>query len=495
VRYLVPIFFLAAFALTPVVRADIVWSSGTNTVPADTTQADSHIVITGGTNTVLGTLGPPAGANGGTLQLNLGGAGLEITGATLTLNSDDSSPGRLLVQGHVSTFAASTTALIATAGAGANAGVVDLGFGTQLFTIAPGNVPSSGPDLSITANVSSGGIEKNGGGIIALSGANTYTGGTLLDAGTFYINGATAIGSSFFTINGPNTTIDNTSGGPITLTNNNQFNLTAGDFNFTGTNDLNLGTGIFVMTNADRTVNVVNSSATLTIGGRIQDAGQSRGLTKTGTGTLVLGGNSLYTGPTNFNAGAVVLNGSLGNTTVAVGANGALINNGVLNNNVSVSGVLTGTGTIHGSLVINNGGQVNVSGGTLTVDGAITNNGLFVLRQGAQVGGLTGFVNNGTVDLTTAGAFNPPNFTNNGTIIDSSVVKAKTAARAGSTFTITIDSYTGHTYQLQKSTTTPAGANFSGVGAAKQGSTGTVLTFTDSTATGTASFYRIVVDP
>ena len=176
-----------------------------------------------------------------------------------------------------------------------------LAAGPDSSQFAAGSVPSAGPDLSITAQVSDGGLEKAGAGIIALSGPNTYTGGTELDAGTFYINSATAIGAGFFTINGAGTTIDNTSGSPITLSNNNQFNLTAGDLTFIGTNDLNLGTGIMVMTNANRTISITDSSATLTVGGRIQDAGQDLSLTKAGAGTLVLNGENLYGGTTTVN--------------------------------------------------------------------------------------------------------------------------------------------------------------------------------------------------
>ena len=487
---------VAMLTFAVISNATITWSSGTNTVAPDTTLQDTQIVITGGTNTVQGLAGPPAGAtSGGILRLEAGGAGLQITGATVTLNSDSSSAGTLLIQGDVSTSASSTTAVIANGGSSTHFGAVDLGSATGLFTIAAGSVPSFGPDLSITARVFDGGLEKAGPGILALSGPNTYTGGTILDIGTFYINSATAIGSGFFTINGPNTKIDNTSGLPITLSNNNQFNLTGGDLTFIGTNDLNLGTGIVVMTNADRTITVADSSATLTVGGRVQDAGQDRGLTKAGPGTLVLGGNSLYAGPTNVNAGTMTLAGSLGNTTVAVGVNGTFINNGTVNNNVSVSGVMGGTGTINGMLTVNNGGIVDLTGGTFTVNGAIVNGGLFILSNGTQLAGVTSFTNSNVLDIMTAGTFTPPpNFTNNGAIIDSSVVKTKSVSRSGSTITLTIDSYTGHTYQLQKSSS-PGFNSLNNVGPSQQGNTGTTLTFSDANATGVSSFYRILVNP
>ncbi|HEY4281639.1 MAG TPA: hypothetical protein VGM62_01145, partial [Chthoniobacterales bacterium] len=84
-------------------------------------------------------------------------------------------------------------------------------------------------------------------------------------------------------------------------------------------------------------------------------------------------------------------------------------------------------------------------------------------------------------------------FTTTGTIITSNVIKSKAAQKIGNSLTLTIDSYTGHTYQLQKSNT-PNGSGFGNVGSSQQGGTGTVLSFTDSNATGTRGFYRIAVD-
>jgi fibronectin-binding autotransporter adhesin len=474
-------------------RAAITWSSGTNTVGADQTLQDTQIVITGGTNTVLGLSGPPAGStSGGTLRLIGGGVGLQITGSTITLNSDATSAGRLFLQGNVSTSASSTTALIATGGAATNPGKVDLGSGTRIFTVAPGTVASPGPDLSITASVANGGLEKAGTGIIALSGNNTYAGGTMLDAGTFLINSATAIGTSFFTVAGPNTTIDNTTGLAITLTNNNQFNLSGGDLNFAGSNNLNLGTGIFVMSNASRTITVSNPTATLTVGGRIQDSGQDLGLIKSGPGTLVLGGNNLYAGLTTLSAGTLVLNGST-SFGVTTAATTVFVNNGSVSGDVSVSGSMSGAGAIHGSLLIDNGGTANLSSGTVEIDGGIVNDGTFILSHGAQITGETGFTNNGVLDVMTAGPFNPPNFTNNGTVVDSTTVKVKAITRSGNTTTVEVDCYAGHSYQLQKSTTTPDASAFTtNVGDPQGGKTGSVLTFMDS-STGT-TFYRVAVD-
>ncbi|MCD4726730.1 MAG: autotransporter-associated beta strand repeat-containing protein [Pirellulales bacterium] len=65
-----------------------------------------------------------------------------------------------------------------------------------------------------------GGLNKLGIGMLTLSGENTHVGGTALSAGVLNINHAKALGSGQFTIAGQST-IDNSSGGPITLSTNN----------------------------------------------------------------------------------------------------------------------------------------------------------------------------------------------------------------------------------------------------------------------------------
>lgn len=74
-----------------------------------------------------------------------------------------------------------------------------------------------------------------------------------------------------------------------------------------------------------------------------------------------------------------------------------------------------------------------------------------------------------------------------------SVVPAPNVEKSGDMITATINSYTGHTYQLQRTATLPG--TFENVGAPQQGSTGNMLTFTDPDASGTAEFYRIAIDP
>jgi hypothetical protein len=67
----------------------------------------------------------------------------------------------------------------------------------------------------------------------------------------------------------------------------------------------------------------------------------------------------------------------------------------------------------------------------------------------------------------------------------------KIVSKVGSTATITVGSNTGYTYQLQRSSTLLPGS-FTNIGSSQTGTGGT-LTFTDSTATGSADFYRVLI--
>ena len=166
---------------------------------------------------------------------------------------------------------------------------------------------TANPTITVTGGtLSDGGIisgahslTKAGTGALTLSGANTYSTGTTLTAGTLNINNATAIGTGTFTINGG--TIDNTSGGAITLSNNNA-QTWGGDFTFTGTNALNLGTGA-VSLSANRQVTV--SASTLTEGGII---GGAFSLTKAGAGTMTLSGANTFTGGMTLSPGTLNIN-------------------------------------------------------------------------------------------------------------------------------------------------------------------------------------------
>jgi len=87
----------------------------------------------------------------------------------------------------------------------------------------------------------------------------------------------------------------------------------------------------------------------------------------------------------------------------------------------------------------------------------------------------------------------PPGFVNSGVILDKSLVRAKSAQKSGTTFTVTIAGYSYHTYQLQRASS--VGGTYVNVGSAQSGSTGSDLTFTDpGGASGATGFYHITVN-
>lgn len=330
--------------------ATITWSGGINTVNADGVVEDGHIVINGGTNTVEGK---GAGTTGGILQLNAGGAGLQMTGSTLTLNSDSTTGGKLLLKGNVSTNASAATATIANGLALANPGSVDLDSGTRTFTIADG---AAATDMLISAAISNGSLTKVGTGLLQLSCANSYSGATTVNAGTLQAGIATnAFGTNSAV------TLANAAGALLDL---NNFNETIGSLAGGGTTDGNvtLGSG---------TLTVGGDGTSTSYSGMISGTG---GLTKTGAGTLTLARDNPYTGNTTISAGTLAL-GS-GGTTGWVAGN--IIDNSALIFNHSsdrqYSGTISGTGSLEkqgaGTLTLSSANSY--SGGTTITQGKIT---------------------------------------------------------------------------------------------------------------------------
>ena len=103
------------------------------------------------------------------------------------------------------------------------------------------------------------------------------------------------------------------------------------------------------------------------------------------------------------------------------------------------------------------------------------------------------FINNGVLDLINGSSALPPNFVNNGTVLNSGNVTVRKAGMAGADFDLTIQSYLEHTYQLQRagSLSNPTWTN---IGAPQTGD-GSTLEFSDPGAAGTQGFYRIQVSP
>jgi autotransporter-associated beta strand protein len=449
-------------------------------------------IIGAGTSTLTST---------GSFEMKSGSAGVILAGSGIALNKTTG--------GTVTLSGANTYSGATTVNAGfltvTNDGTTTHGaLGSGLTTTNGDNGSGSFGVLQFQQNASAGnGTFITNGGTTngAFGGFTEFFNTTSAGSGNFTNNGATANAA----IGGSTEFLGTSSAGSATFTNTGGANgggggtiLFYGD-SIGGTARVELFGNAYLDVSShnapgvsvgsiEGTGNVALGANNLIVGGNnldttffgaIQDGGSGGALTKIGTGALTLTGPNAYAGPTIISGGVLVLTGSLGNSAVTVAAGGKL----------------TGTGTINGPLTVDSNGIVDLAGGTLTINNTVTNNGLFILSNGSLLTGVTSFTNNGTLDIMTDGSFTPPNgFVNNGVIIDSSAVKAKIASLNGTTMTIVIDSFTGHTYQLQKSSTLAPGS-FSDIGTAQSGSTNNVLTFTDSDASGISGFYRIVVNP
>lgn len=312
----------------------VTWSGGTNTINPGGTVEDQHVVISGGTNTVQG------GSTGGTLKLDSGGTGLEITGANLTLNSDDTSPGRLLLgstastSANVTSHASSITATISNGAGGTNPGVIDLNGGTSTFTTEQGTTVS-GIDLDISAKITNGSLTKAGVGTLQLGGTNSYTGATTVEAGTLRLATGSSIAASTTTIN---------NGGTLTGTG------TAGGLILESGGMIDPGNSP-----ASPTGTLSASSLTWDAGGQLtfdlHTANSSTSLLSL-TGALIKSGNGAFT--INFGGGSAIVGTTydLINFASTNGINGASPG-GFTANNFSVG---TNTGGLSGRFQILNGG-------------------------------------------------------------------------------------------------------------------------------------------
>ncbi len=252
-----------------------------------------------------------------------------------------------------------------------------------------------------------GAVTQAGGGTTIFTAANTYAGGTTISAGTLQLgnggaggsiagtsaitdNGALVFnrsdalvqGTDFGTISGTGT-VTQAGAGTTTLNAVNSYAgvttvssgvLAAGSDANLGTapgaatpGHLDIGGGTLAATgsftlNANRGIALggggtiqVDPTATLFYGGMIAGAGA---LTKTGAGTLVLGGNNAYLGGTTISAGTLQLGngGTAGSVVGNVTDNGALVFN--RSDAVSFTGTISGTG----DLTVAQSGGITFSG-------------------------------------------------------------------------------------------------------------------------------------
>ena len=194
-------------------------------------------------------------------------------------------------------------------------------------------------------------------------------------------------------------------------------------------------------------------------------------------------------GITNSNGQTLTLGTGVSPITLNLLGGISSLGNGLM---LSANATLTGCGTINGNVTIDSGGTVLASCGTLTFVGIVTNNGTMRANGGCVLESYGTVVNNGTIDIINGTTNFHSGFVNNGTVLTASSVKISQVSKSGQDMVIQIPSVTGHTYQLQYTTSlTPA--TWTPTGASQSGNGG-VLTFTDSDgAANPQRFYRVAV--
>jgi autotransporter-associated beta strand protein len=228
---------------------------------------------------------------------------------------------------------------------------------------------------SASAPISGAGdLFKTGEGTLMIYDSNTYSGGTTLAQGNLVLANDNAIGS-----------------GALTHASTGYLQIDALD-RFTSNNRI-IANNVVLTSGANRQINVGRYSTTNftgTLSGTISGTGVT--LEKTGPGTLVLSGNSTYTGTTMVSEGTLDVTGTLNGTTNHPG-NIVLVGGSTIKfstNTQTLSGVVSGIGTVN-SLGINIGGSTGTltpgaaAGdiGTLTFSSASANT--VTLSAGAQM--------------------------------------------------------------------------------------------------------------
>ena len=255
-------------------------------------------------------------------------------------------------------------------------GVTTLSGDTTITNLNAGSInQASTGTLFVSAGNSTGVISgaaslvKNGGTTLILAGANTYTGSTTVKAGLLDVTGSIAVGSTL--------------------------KIEAGGARFANaaTLDVVINSGLLGLA-AGSSINTITSTGTLTHTGGLTisgagsiaslSGGASSSFTKSGTGTLTLGG--IYLGTTSVTGGTLSLNAGArlnGDVTVSGGrlllgdanqfGGNLTLASGIIDlggNSQLLAGSFTATGGMLG--VVGETGTltasaVNVSGGTMNV--------------------------------------------------------------------------------------------------------------------------------
>ncbi|MEY4242462.1 MAG: hypothetical protein RLZZ245_47 [Verrucomicrobiota bacterium] len=346
-----------------------------------------------GNNSYTGT----TRVNGGLITVtgvNSGGGSYEITGGTGTAITINSS-GTVKASGIAFTGGSTQSRNFTLQG-----GIFE---STGNIFGAAGAAPG-GAATAATNIVFNGGTLKSGNaaGIslldynntVELTGAATFdvsVGNITLGNSNFNnVNKAVMSGAGAVTVTGGNTLKAAIStAGLVTLQNNAAWDLDGTASSIAGLSGTN---GSATNSGTAQTLTLNFASGTQTFGGGI-GGGANVAVTKTGAGTQILTGENTYSGATTISTGTLQLGG--GSTTGSLSASSSITNNGTFA--VNRSNAVT-QGTDFGTIVAGSGGVIQSGGGTLTLNTANTYSGTTQISSGTLVASASGALGSGTVN-------------------------------------------------------------------------------------------------
>jgi fibronectin-binding autotransporter adhesin len=419
--------------------------------------------VTFGTSAITGTgLFTKTGA--GTLTMNVANSyngNTTITAGTIKLGNvaaipSGSGKGTLTVTGTLDLNNLSPTVNLL-AGAGT---VTNSQTGAVALTVDTANV-AAGSTFSGNLNNGSGttSLIKVGANTLTLSGsASTYSGGTTINLGTLSITSDAALGSVPGTV----------TPGSITIAGGASLGTTTNDVTIASNRGITLGTS------GSTAVSIaVAAGKTLTYNGILANGGSATsGLTKTNTtGTLVLGGVNSYAGDTTVSGGtlkvantnAIPFGTGKGNVSLASTSGGNLDLNGYT---IVVNG-LSGAGAITSSVAGAAGITAGANDQTSSYSGAISNG------SGTVSLGKTG---TGTLTLSGTSTYT------GGTTISNGVLSIGADANLGANSAANTLAIAGGTLQVTNSITLGSTRGIV-VGPASGSGTGTIEVSTGKTVT------------
>jgi autotransporter-associated beta strand protein len=389
---------------------NLVHGDGLGSTAAGTTVGNGSVLRIQGTNN--GGSGITVGAE----SLTIIGQGRAASGGALrSVSGTNTWQGKVTLSGDARIGSAGSSFLTLDVASGNAVESANFNFATE----GAGHI-----QINDAINLGTGSLTKLGTGSLILGAANSYSGGTTLSEGLLRVDNASAAGSGSITQATNNSTLQINTTGTVA----NAMSI----FNVRSMQTVTLS-GNKTLNNTTYTV---DAGTTTTESGNLTGAG---GITKQGTGTLIVTGDNNYTGAVAVDAGVLDFNSSAGgaaattsSVSVASGATLLLSQSGQVSNTAAVTlsgGTIqraSGVSEVFGSLNLTSSSFLDFSGGTagtltfsgitytpsalLALDIANFNQGSVLVFQTTNSLSMTGFTFSGSGGFGSS-SFNGSTFT------------------------------------------------------------------------------------